>query len=87
MKRIIKKAGIIHFTNHSLIELEDQVVQLFPNEIDAEATFHNDLLDALSFRFVSSGWGKEELLDFFSERIDDSIETLKELEEEEVKCE
>ena len=77
-----KESSVLDFTNLSLIELESQVVPLFPNEKNSEAVFHMDLLDVLSFRLICHGWEKEELLELFGEMIDSSIDTQTELEAE-----
>ena len=70
------------FTYLSLDELESQVVPLFPNEKDPEGFFHMDLLDALSFRMIINGWDKEELLEFFTERVEDAIDNIAEWDAE-----
>ena len=78
-----KESSILDFTYLSLSQLEDEVTRTFPNEECAECSFHMDLLDALSFRFISNGWEKKELLEMFAEMVDVSIDNLVEFEKEE----
>ena len=77
-----KKDSILDFTNISLNELEIEVVSLFPNEEEQVNELQLDLLDTLSFRLICDGFGKEELMKYFSDSIDQSSSYLKEFEEE-----
>ncbi len=77
-----KESSIMDFTYLSLDELESQVVPLFPNEKDPEGFFHMDLLGALSFRMIINGWDKEELLEFFTARVEDAIDNIAEWDAE-----
>jgi hypothetical protein len=78
-----KESSVMDFTFLSLSELEDEVTRTFPNEECAECVFHLDLLSALPFRLMTHGWKKEEVLEFFTERVDEAADLLKEIEEEE----
>ena len=77
-----KESSIMDFTYLSLDELESQVVPLFPNEKDPEGFFHMDLLGALPFRMIVNGWDKEELLEFFTARVEDAIDNIAEWDAE-----
>jgi hypothetical protein len=79
-----KESSVLDFTYLSLAELESQVVPLFPNEKDPEGYFHFTLLGAVISRMVCDGWNKKELLDFIDSDLDYAIETLVEIEKEEV---
>ena len=79
-----KESSVLDFTYLSLTELESQVVPLFPNEKDPEGYFHFTLLGAVISRMVCDGWNKKELLDFIDSDLDYAIETLVEIEKEEV---
>ena len=79
-----KESSVLDFTYLSLAELESQVVPLFPNEKDPEGYFHFTLLGAVISRMVCDGWNKKELLDFIDSDLDYAIETLAEIEKEEV---
>ena len=82
MNNKTKESSIMDFTHLSLAELESQVVPLFPNEKDPEGFFHMDLLGALSFRMIINGWDKEELLEFFTARVEDAIDNIAEWDAE-----
>jgi len=77
-----KESSIMDFTYLSLDELESQVVPLFPNKKDPEGLFHMDLLGALPFRMIINGWDKEELLKFFTARVEDAIDNIAEWDAE-----
>ena len=79
-----KGSSLLDFTYLSLEELESQIVPLFPNdEYEPKGLFHMYLLGSLSFGMICDGWTKEELLEFFTERVDESIDLLAELKKEE----
>ena len=79
-----KGSSLLDFTYLSLEELESQIVLLFPNdEYEPKCLFHMYLLGSLSFGMICDGWTKEELLEFFTERVDESIDLLAELKKEE----
>ena len=80
---ITKRSSVLDFTYLSLDELESEVVKLFPKDKFPEGKLHIDLLSALPFRMMCSGWEKEELLEFFKDNLDDAISLMKELDEEE----
>jgi hypothetical protein len=82
MNNKTKESSIMDFTYLSLDELESQVVPLFPNEKDPEGFFHMDLLGALPFRMIVNGWDKEELLEFFTARVEDAIDNIAEWDAE-----
>ena len=77
-----KESSVLDFTYLSLAELEEEVTNIFRNDEYAECSFHLDLLDALSFRLMIHGWKKDELLEFFTERVNDAKSLLVELEKE-----
>ena len=82
MNNKTKESSIMDFTYLSLDELESQVVPLFPNEKDPEGFFHMYLIGALPFRMIINGWDKEELLKFFTARVEDAIDNIAEWDAE-----
>jgi len=73
-----------------LYEMENEVASLFPSESgelpESIGWLHAKLLDALSFRFIATGWEKKELIEMFTAMVDDSIFAITEAEKEELEA-
>jgi len=74
------------FTYASIEKLEDRFAKTFPNEECAVSSFHLELLCLTPFRLMAHGWTKEELLEFFTDKLDYARDTLAEFEKEELEA-
>ena len=77
-----EKATIIDLAYEGLGLLEKEAVELFPNEEDQILKLHSTLLGALPFMMLCNGWEKGDILEVFSEVLEDSKNHFDEIEEE-----
>ena len=74
---------LFDFTYKVLDGAESELIETFEDNPYAEEGMHMNMIDALSFRLLCSGnWEKEQLKRWMGERVEDSHETLIELENE-----
>ena len=76
-----EKKSVIELGYVGLEALEREAVEQFPNEEDPRGLLHMTLLGALPFMMLCNGWEKEEILECFSEQLEDSKDLFDELEE------
>ena len=69
-----KYASIIDFARCSLSELENQTIKYFPELEAPKQILHLSLLSQLSFSLLGNDWGKDEILNFIAEEIDEAID-------------
>ena len=67
-----KEVSIDDFAIDSLLALEDQVTEKFPDETDPDKKLHIHLMGTLVFAMLFNGCEKEELLNIVKWEVDSS---------------
>ena len=74
---------LIDFSYELLDGAEAELKESFKDNPYVEEAMYMHILCALTFRLLCEGWEKEELKQWISERIDESVTNLVEIEREE----